>query len=304
MRCLAIASAAQERGEKCVFVVSSPEFEDLLIRQGFFVDVIDGDYRQLWIEDMISAVNTYRPELLFVDSYYVTYEFLIRLKDICHSMACKTIYIDDRYSFPYACDFLVNYNIFGNLDRYMNLYSGEILIPCFFLGTEYAPLRKEFRELDRRITRPVARHILVTTGGADVEHLTVELMEAIESSTIIYHFVIGSMNSDQEIIKEQANRFNNIVIHENVSEMAKLMSLCDVAISAAGSTLYELCATQTPTVTYIVAQNQIQAAEGFEESGIMKNCGDVRQLGKKTLAKCLMTEALLLSQDYEQRCAI
>lgn len=35
-------------------------------------------------------------------------------------------------------------------------------------------------------------------------------------------------------------------------------------ISAASSTLYELCAMQTPTITYIFADNQVLVAKGFE----------------------------------------
>ncbi|MCR5796546.1 MAG: hypothetical protein K6G63_01315 [Eubacterium sp.] len=37
------------------------------------------------------------------------------------------------------------------------------------------------------------------------------------------------------------------------------MQKCDIAISAAGSTLYELCACGVPTITYTTADNQIKA---------------------------------------------
>ena len=48
-------------------------------------------------------------------------------------------------------------------------------------------------------------------------------------------------------------------------------------------TLYELCATQTPAITYILADNQILGAEGFERYGILKNIGDVRVKGCVTV---------------------
>lgn len=39
-------------------------------------------------------------------------------------------------------------------------------------------------------------------------------------------------------------------------KMSELMQQCDMAVSAAGSTLYELCACGMPTITYVLADNQ------------------------------------------------
>ena len=41
--------------------------------------------------------------------------------------------------------------------------------------------------------------------------------------------------------------------------------------------LYELCACGTPSVTYVLADNQIDAAEMFGTLGIMINAGDCRK---------------------------
>ncbi len=68
----------------------------------------------------------------------------------------------------------------------------------------------------------------------------------------------------------------NIVLHINEQNMSGLMQKCDVAISAAGSTLYELCACGTPTITYTLADNQLIAAEEFQNRGLMVNAGDCR----------------------------
>lgn len=54
------------------------------------------------------------------------------------------------------------------------------------------------------------------------------------------------------------------------------MQKCDIAISAAGSTLYELCATGIPAITYTLADNQLIAAEQFDKQGIMLSAGDCR----------------------------
>ena len=58
--------------------------------------------------------------------------------------------------------------------------------------------------------------------------------------------------------------------------MSQLMTECDVAITAGGSTMYELCACSIPMITYSVADNQLAGVKGFAQLGIAKYCGDIR----------------------------
>ena len=78
------------------------------------------------------------------------------------------------------------------------------------------------------------------------------------------------------------------------------MLSCDVAVSAAGFTLYELCAMQTPTITYILADNQIPGAEAFERHGILKCAGDYRIAGDRLIEK-MIDSAIQLAEDDEER---
>jgi spore coat polysaccharide biosynthesis predicted glycosyltransferase SpsG len=54
------------------------------------------------------------------------------------------------------------------------------------------------------------------------------------------------------------------------------MKEADVAVSAGGSTLYELCAVGTPTITYAIADNQLDNVKQFKNDGLMPYAGDVR----------------------------
>lgn len=202
---------------------------------------------------------------------------------------------------PFSCDVLLNYNVFARAGDYEKLYEGRAE-PEFLLGTAYAPLREEFLTVEKRKTVDEAENVFVSTGGADSEHLTLELIDtAMTRQSKVFHFVVGMMNPDKEMIREKAGKSHNIVIHENVQKMAELMESCDVAISAAGSTLYELCAIGIPTLTYVIADNQIPAAREFERRGIMKNCGNIFELGKETLAKKLIDEAIKLADNKDAR---
>jgi len=58
--------------------------------------------------------------------------------------------------------------------------------------------------------------------------------------------------------------------------MSEIMLKCDVAVTAGGSTMYELAACGIPMVTFIYADNQRPAVEMLEQEGyIVKLRGKV-----------------------------
>lgn len=299
MRCLSIADAVRAAGEECVFITASEDMESVIRGKNHELRILRTDYRRMEAEGIRNAVDGYEPSVIFVDSYYVTEKYLSMLKEWCENKGSRLVYIDDIKAFPYPCHELINYQIHGSAADYERLY-GKSSLPELMVGTEYAPLRREFLEGGIRKIRREARDVLVTTGGADSEHLTVELMKAVDSCDLTFHFVIGSMNRDKDILHELSKK-KNARLYENVTGMAKLMRSCDMAVSAAGSTLYELCATGTPAVTYVLADNQIPIAEGFAARGIMENCGDIRALGGEGLAEKLIQAAGKLADDFRER---
>lgn len=310
MRCLSIAGAAKE---PCMFITADSCFYDMIISKGHQVSVMHTDYRHMEGEltRLPELVRAQLPSVLFVDSYYVTAPYLSALREACGRISCKLVYIDDILAFPYPCDILLNYNIYGpdREQEYKNMYqAAKARPPRFLLGPSYAPLRGEFQNLPERDIKPKARHILVSTGGSDPEHIARDLAAYVVShpaklKQLEFHFIIGAMNEDLGQIRQITASAPNIFLHVNVNNMAELMRQSDLAVSAAGSTLYELCATQTPTVTYILADNQTPGARGFERHGILRCAGDARTL-KNRLPERLTDEILRLAEDYDARVEI
>lgn len=309
MRCLSIADYAKSNGERCIFLMASGDLKEAVDNHGHQAVVYDTDYKDMTADIALTGkwIKDYRPEILFVDSYFVSEEYLRALKQICAGEGTKLVYIDDLLKFPYPCDVLLNYNIYA-LDRksaYCGMYQ-ESDVPNMLLGPSYAPLRNEFRDTGDRKVKINAENILVSTGGADSEHIALELAKRIvccrdDLKGLQFHFVLGPMNRDADMIHALGESSPLLVVHSNVRMMSKLMQMCDLAVSAAGSTLYELCATQTPTITYILADNQIPGAEGFERHGIMRCIGDLRRLGADCLADLLIKESVALANNYEER---
>ena len=310
MRCLSIADAARKQGRRCLFVMADGHFARTVEENGHEVLVLHTDYTDMLSESgsMQELIRSSRPAALFMDSYQVSPPYLAALQKACQAENGVLVYIDDIMAFPCPCDILLNYNIYGpdQEPRYRELYRmAGIASPRLLLGTAYAPLRAEFQNLPVRKVRRQAQKILISTGGSDPEHVSLKLAQYIikekESfGAFSFHFVIGAMNSDREELKQLAASHPFLILHSNVSYMQPLMSACDVAISAAGSTLYELCATQTPAVTYILADNQIPGAAGFAGRQLLCCAGDIRELGED-LAGLVLREAVNLAGDYERR---
>ena len=278
MRSISIASAFRKTGSECVFVCADTAMVEVLDNYDFEHIVLNTDYTQMEseIDQFSEIIIKHKPDILFVDSYFVTYNYLSACKNLC-----KTVYIDDVYSFPYPVDVLINYNVYADKEKYLELYKEESNIPKFVLGLSYVPLREEFKGIEYEL-RTVVKNVFVSTGGSDEAGLVLKLINVLlvkEEMTkgTKYHFILGSFEPDREEIYKLEKKYEWIVVHEKVKRMSEIMSISDIAISASGSTLYELCACGIPTITYILADNQIEGATTFEKKGLMINAGDLRE---------------------------
>ncbi len=298
MRCLSIADAAAGAGESCVFLCASADMEEQIRARGHECLVFGGDYRRMEEDGLAALIPARRPDTVIIDSYQVTAGYLESIKKSCGECKSRLVCINDDPLFPYPCHILINYNIGRSPEEYRRLY-GEAM-PELILGTEYAPLRKEFSSSECGSRREKAEQVLVSTGGADPGHMAAALADAAPDRSLCWNFVIGPLNPDRELLRDKA-KGKNILLHENVRDMAALMKSCDIAVSAAGSTLYELCALRLPTLTYVLEDNQAAPAEAFASRGIMKNCGDIRILGRQRLAEELVKAAETLAADAAER---
>lgn len=306
MRCLSIADGFRKAGKDCLFVTADDELQGIIKYRGYENTVLNSkfDCMDSELEAFEAVIDTKKTDIVFVDSYYVTERYLKDLWRFCAEKHSILVYIDDIFAFPYFCDVVLNYSIYVSEDNYISLYQHNIL-PDLLLGTQYIPLRSEFQNLSDRKVKKKGKDILISTGGADVEHMGVELVKTIarhdDWKNFIFHFIVGSLNNDKDEINSLARNRENIKLYENVKRMSELMRTCDVAVSAAGSTLYELCATQTPSVSYILADNQLPGAKGLEEKEILDCAGDYRDIGLNGLAERVLTMAVELADNYKQR---
>ena len=85
-----------------------------------------------------------------------------------------------------------------------------------------------------------------------------------------------------------------------MKRMWELMAKCDIAVSAAGGTMYELCCMRLPTVCFYFAENQRQMAQWFQGMTEIESAGDVRENREEVLKKIVERLGELRTRFREQ----
>lgn len=308
MRCLSVADALLKRGEEVLFVTADDTPVPLLTKKGIPYRVLHTDYADMEAElprllDTLRELSQraespeealpQRNNAILVDSYYVTEKYLAALKK-----RITTIYMDDIYAFSYPVDMLINYNIYGEEMGYEK--DTAFADTKLLLGTEYVPLREEFAVGEQQRTAADGG-ILISTGGSDSFNLAGQLLtEAMKYDALKekeYHVVSGSLNPHIGELQALAQKHENIHIHCNVTNMAELMAESEIALSAGGSTLYELCAMGVPMIAFSFAENQERLVQTFVKRGIAQYGGNYRTDGNKMIQNTIAGLEMLLENE-------
>ncbi len=291
MRCLAIADALVNLGEKVTFVFADKN-GCAIVKDKYNVIVLDTKW-----DDMDSELNKLIPiikmngvDKLIIDSYQVTEKYLSTLKKYV-----KTIYIDDINAFNYDVNELICYTNYYKKNEYERKYINTKL--C--LGCKYTPLRLDFANLPPRIINRNVRELLIMIGGNDINNYIQKILECIKINEYKkINVICGRYNKNYNQLCNKYNEMKNINIIKSVDNIVDYMLSADMAISAGGVTLYELCACGTPTLSYAIADNQIGNVTQFDIDGVIKYIGDLR---KCDFSSIMSNELEKFCNDYQLR---
>jgi UDP-2,4-diacetamido-2,4,6-trideoxy-beta-L-altropyranose hydrolase len=297
MRCLALAQAWQDRGGDVVFAMAESNAgidERLRSEQARItkLDAIPGS-----VDDAAETARLARSlqaSWTVVDGYRFDSAHQCFLKD----EGLKLLVLDDYgHAHHYWADVVLNQNISANESMYASREKHTRL--C--LGLEYVLLRREFkprRNWKREISL-VAKKVLVTMGGSDPENVTSTILRAmrqVDIDGLELMVIVGGGNPHGESLeKEAAHSGAAVSLRRNVANFPELMSWADIAISASGSTCWELCFLGLPAALIDLAANQRSIARALDQDGISVHLGSSHALsGDEIAAK---VKALLLSHS-------
>ena len=270
MRCLSVADAAAERGIKTVFISADDQPLSLIKERGHELVILGTDWQNMDSElpVLTKLIEERKIDKLLIDSYQVTDSYLRKVNELT-----KVYYLDDVNAFPYPVYAVINYANYAQESSYPVRYPET----RFYLGCAYAPLRKAFKDPHPKKINTSVKNILIMSGGSDPYGMLPKILEALPLEKYeTVNAICGSYSGQLESLKAKYADVPSVHILPRVDKIWRYYEEADVAISAGGSTLYELSAMGVPAITYSMADNQIPNVRSFDLDGLMPYAGDVR----------------------------
>jgi len=290
MRCLALAEAWVERGGKVTFLLNNPTALIAKLLSEIPARVIHIRFAYPDLRDIHQTLQEIKEQpnaWLVLDGYHFDEAYQNALYQVGRNLlALDDGMLLDRH---WPVDILLNQNLGAEVLQYNGVPTTQYL-----LGSSYVLLRKAFRNTTARKKQSVnvVQRILVTLGGGDPDNQTLKVLNALQllkTPHLDVCVVVGATNPHFETLSTvSAQSSFNIELVSHTNDMPGLMAWADVAISAGGSTCWELAFMGVPNAIIVTADNQIQIAQALGLSGISENLGWFETVSSEDIAQVLL----------------
>ena len=289
MRMFALGQAWSDAGGQVDGLLG--EAPDALVdryrREGFLVRRVgtganggrDDGLRALLEDDVAAVAAIDRPDLSRFD--------LEELGDTAN----RTLVVDDMALLPeYPVALVLNQNAHAARASYPAVKDEQLL-----LGLRYVLLRREFQDdIPSRLIRARADRLLVTFGGSDPKGLTARTLEALalrppsDLEALQVRVIVGLANEAADRIKALAKRSPlAVTVERGLEGMVGVMTWADLAITAGGSTVWELARTGCPALVVSTVPGEVSAASGLEAVDLFDRLGQEDRIDAGRLAAAI-----------------
>jgi len=302
MRCLALAQAWQDAGGHAVFAMAETTLPVTarLKSEGVETTVLQAESEgRDSARCVIDIARERGAAWVVVDGYHFDGEYEHEIK----SSGLKLLWhADDGLNRPCKADFLLNQN-FGATE---SLYPLREPYTQLLLGLRFALLRREFLAWSglRREVSPEVGNIVVSMGGSDPDNLTglvIDALKMIKMAGWQATVVAGGSNPHFERLQRQVAADDPRIRLEKSANLPELASHADLAIIAAGGTLWEMLYLSCPVLSFGRDSLQRRILDGLQSHGIVRHLGDPSGMEPGRVAAAI--EELSLSPTERARMA-
>ena len=287
MRCLALAQRWRDSGGQVIFlsVCDSDALRRSVQQESAeFVAATATIGSDADATEVIRLARQHSAPWVVIDGY----NFGAAYQQTIKRAGMRLLTIDDTgEAAPYCADIVLNQNITAN----ESLYEQREPHTKLLLGTNYVLLRREFtsRMGQRRQLPPKAHRLLVTMGGSDPENVMEKILRGLHQCRALkleVRAIIGAANPHVKSLRTVARESGlEICLEEKVADMSAMMAWADVAISAAGTTLWELAFMGVPVITVEVADHQRPIGAAAAQRRVSVNLGWHASLAEAAIAE-------------------
>ena len=304
MRSIAVAQEWILRGGRVQFLAS-----DMLEHVRCKIDQSGAQLKLFSVQDYCEQVTKILSKLgpiwVWLDGYHFKEDWIHEVYQLSN---VRLGIMDDGMDRDfYHADLVVNQNPYAKAEDYLNKSSSG---SKFLMGTHYCLLRNEFLNFDHDQNHDHDQNqaqksqeenesfkVLLTLGGSSINpwvNYLLKWIAEIETQLRLELVVIADNLKEWEGIQLQNGCFSVIPAQDNFS---RWVEWSDLAITAAGATLWELMNKRVPCVTCTIADNQWMNAEHLNKLGAIVHLGDARTWDPE----CVKQKLKLIFNDPEQR---
>ncbi|HEX9695521.1 MAG TPA: hypothetical protein VGB64_04315 [Actinomycetota bacterium] len=267
-RCVSLATALQRAGALCFFLVHGDEAAAARVAgAGFACRLLAADEGS-GVRSTIETAREWECDGAVVDSYLTGAPLLSSLRDSGLFVAA----IADLAADAFDAHLVVGFGPHAHAAGYRSARGDT----RFLLGPRYTILRPEYWAVPLMPLRERVRTLLVTTGGADPQGVMPSWIVAVDAIDAPFDItaIVGPFFTDPDAVHDAAASTHRTVrVVDSPKVTRPMQAMADIAVSAAGQTIYELAALGVPTVAAEIAPNQRPQLDAFAALGAMIDAG-------------------------------
>ncbi len=270
-RSLSLAQAMRLHGVEGHFLLHpDPEALALVERAGYCGELLNGldPFGEADARQTAAAAERLGADRLLIDFDRIPVAYVEALREA----GLEVIIRDDLALRALPAQIVIN----GNADAERLDYRRWGKATRFFLGPRYAVLPREYWQPARRTARAEIHRVLVVLGGSDAGGWMPRLMERLDRIPGRFGVtaVVGPFSDNARQVRATAGRLRRAVeVIDSPESLAPCIADADLAVSAAGQTLYELACFGCPVVSFQAAANQRGQLEALTEAGCVRSAG-------------------------------
>lgn len=290
MRCLTLSEELIRRGHEVVLMTNFSGIE--------------------WLEEVINASNTevvrihqhdlpinecleLAPDVVITDSYEIP------ASDI--SLLAKKVpvlsIVDGDARGIVATEYL-DHNLGAELQPWPDEVSGKLLA-----GSEFALIRDAVLERKRKhpwLFQKSLPHVVAVMGGSDPTGTIVEVSQALNKLEGRCTATVVVSDQWHKQVQELLGSLDNYEIISPTTELPQVLASADIAISASGTSAWELCSLGIPSLLIAVVENQSESLQRIVDSKLVLGI-DLTRGGITNFTSDVETMVLSLIDNNELR---